>query len=49
VSVDRHWFGEAYRKSEGAILDWELFRHAWGEAPPTWPDTPADDLFAGLA
>ncbi len=49
VSIDREWFGEAYRKSEGAILDWEVFRHAWGEAPPAWPGTPADDLFAGLS
>ena len=49
VSIDREWFGDAYRRSEGAILDWELFRHAWGEAPPGVPGTPADDLFAGLA
>jgi LmbE family N-acetylglucosaminyl deacetylase len=49
VSIDREWFGEAYRRSDGAILDWEPFRHAWGEAPPTEPGTPADDLFAGLA
>ncbi len=49
VSVEREWFGEAYRASEGAILDWEVFRHAWGEAPPGVPGTPAHDLFAGLA
>ncbi len=45
-SVDREWFGEAHACSGGAILDWEAFRHAWGEPPPA---APADDLFAGLA
>ena len=49
VSVDREWFGDAYRNSGGEILDWEVFRHAWGEAPSGVPGTPADDLFAGLA
>ena len=44
-SVDRLWFGEAHARTNGAILDWEAFRHAWGEPPPT---VPADDLFAGL-
>ncbi|MDF1503844.1 PIG-L family deacetylase [Roseisolibacter sp. H3M3-2] len=44
-SVDREWFGEAHARTGGTILDWEAFRHAWGEPPPT---IPADDLFAGL-
>jgi LmbE family N-acetylglucosaminyl deacetylase len=48
VSVEREWFGERYRQSAGAILDWEVFRHAWGEAPPGVPGAPAPDLFAGL-
>ena len=45
-SIDRYWFGEAYARSEGALLDWEAFRHAWGERPAG--DAPADDLLAGL-
>jgi LmbE family N-acetylglucosaminyl deacetylase len=49
VSIDREWFGAAHRASDGAILDWEVFRHAWGEAPDGVPGAPASDLFAGLA
>ncbi len=45
LSVDREWFGDAYRASGGATLDWEPFRHGWGEPPPT---VPAPDLFTGL-
>ena len=45
VSVDREWFSDAHARSGGAILDWECFRHAWGDPPPR---VPADDLLAGL-
>lgn len=45
VSIDREWFSLAYERSDGAILDWETFRHAWGEPPPR---VPAADLLAGL-
>ena len=45
LAVEREWFSQAYRDSGGATLDWEVFRHAWGEPPPV---VPAPDLFAGL-
>ncbi|MGZ8458172.1 MAG: PIG-L deacetylase family protein [Gemmatirosa sp.] len=45
LAVAREWFGDAYRASGGATFDWEVFRHGWGEPPPT---VPAPDLFAGL-
>lgn len=44
-SVEREWFSAPYERSGGAVLDWEAFRHGWGEPPPT---VPAPDLFAGL-
>lgn len=44
-SVDRVWLGEPLARSAGAVLDVEVFRHGWGEAPT---QRPADDLFAGL-
>jgi LmbE family N-acetylglucosaminyl deacetylase len=44
-SVAHVWFNDAYRASGGATLDWEAFRHGWGEPPP---HVPASDLFAGL-
>ena len=44
-AVEREWLSQPYRDSGGATLDWEVFRHGWGEPPPT---IPAPDLFAGL-
>ncbi|GLC24795.1 PIG-L deacetylase family protein [Roseisolibacter agri] len=44
-AVEREWLSDVYRASGGANLDWEVFRHAWGEPPP---GVPAPDLFAGL-